>query len=131
MEAVRSSRCRPQFREQREAAATLPAPGAVLGASDWVAEELLLWSASAPGAQPDRAREHADNATEPAIAGEDGVVRRCVSKMGSGSVENSDRRPRRGGSSARLRNAPSSGQQALGHGREFEVPYIGLKQARC
>ena len=30
------------LREQREAAATLPAPGAVLGVSDWVAEEVLL-----------------------------------------------------------------------------------------
>jgi hypothetical protein len=27
--------------EQREAAASLPAPGAVLGVSDWVAEEVL------------------------------------------------------------------------------------------
>ena len=62
------------LREQRAAAATLPAPGAVLGVSDWLAEEVLLASdpVSGIGPQPNPAGERAETAIEPAIAGEDG-----------------------------------------------------------
>jgi hypothetical protein len=44
------------LREQREAAATLPAAGGVLGVSDWVAEEVLLLAGELEQRRTPRAR---------------------------------------------------------------------------
>jgi hypothetical protein len=51
--------------EQREAAATLPAAGGVLGVSDWVAEEVLLLADERASAGNARRRIHDREGQQP------------------------------------------------------------------